>query len=49
MTITLFTIGALAGSTTGTLDIAVGGTLAVSAAQAIGTYTGTYQVTASYN
>lgn len=49
MTINLFTVGALAGSPLGTLDIAVGGTLAVQAAQAVGTYTGTYQVTASYN
>ncbi len=49
MTITLFTVGALAGTTSGTLDIAVGGTLAVGARQAIGTYNGTYQVTASYN
>ncbi len=49
MTINLFTVGALTGSPTGTLDIAVGGTLTVSAAQAVGTYTGTYQVTASYN
>ena len=49
MTITLFTVGALTGSPVGTLDIAVGGTLAVGAAQPVGTYTGTYQITASYN
>jgi hypothetical protein len=49
MTITLFTVGALTGSPVGTLDIAVGGTLSVGAAQPIGTYTGTYQITASYN
>lgn len=49
MTINLFTVGALTGSPAGTLDIAVGGTLAIQAAQAVGTYTGTYQVTASYN
>lgn len=49
MTITLFTVGALPGSPVGTLDIAVGGTLAVGAGQPIGTYTGTYQITASYN
>lgn len=49
MTITLFTVGALNGSPAGTRDIAVGGTLAVGAAQAIGTYNGTYQITASYN
>jgi hypothetical protein len=49
MTITLFTVGALTGAPTGSLDIAVGGTLAVQAAQSVGTYTGTYQVTASYN
>ena len=49
MTITLFTVGALTGSPVGTLDIAVGGTLAVGAAQPIGTYNGTYQITASYN
>lgn len=49
MTITLFTVGALSGSPVGTLDIAVGGTLAVGAAQPIGTYNGTYQITASYN
>ncbi|MEI6643665.1 MAG: DUF4402 domain-containing protein [Novosphingobium sp.] len=49
MTITLFTVGALTGSPVGTLDIAVGGTLAVGGAQPVGTYTGTYQITASYN
>ncbi|WP_298169247.1 DUF4402 domain-containing protein [Novosphingobium sp.] len=49
MTITLFTVGALTGSPVGTLDIAVGGTLAVGAAQTVGTYNGTYQITASYN
>jgi hypothetical protein len=49
MTITLFTVGALTGSPVGTLDIAVGGTLAVGAAQPVGTYSGTYQITASYN
>jgi hypothetical protein len=49
MTITLFTVGALTGSPVGTLDIAVGGTLAVGASQPIGTYNGSYQVTASYN
>ncbi|OYU34918.1 DUF4402 domain-containing protein [Novosphingobium sp. PASSN1] len=49
MTINLFTVGALTGSPVGTLDIAVGGTLAVGAAQPIGTYNGTYQITASYN
>lgn len=49
MTITLFTVGALTGSPVGTLDIAVGGTLAVGAAQSVGTYNGTYQITASYN
>lgn len=49
MTITLFTVGALTGSPVGTLDIAVGGTLAVGAAQPVGTYNGTYQITASYN
>ena len=49
MTITLFTVGALTGSPVGTLDIAVGGTLAVGAAQPVGTYTGTYQITATYN
>lgn len=49
MTITLFTVGALTGSPAGTLDIAVGGTLAVGAAQPVGTYTGTYQITATYN
>ncbi|MBX9885892.1 MAG: DUF4402 domain-containing protein [Novosphingobium sp.] len=49
MTITLFTVGALTGSPVGTLDIGVGGTLAIGAAQPLGTYTGTYQVTASYN
>ena len=49
MTINLFTVGALTGSPVGTLDIAVGGTLSVQAAQSVGTYTGTYQITASYN
>jgi len=49
MTITLFTVGALTGSPVGTLDIAVGGTLTVQGSQAIGTYNGTYQITASYN
>lgn len=49
MTITLFTVGALTGSPVGTLDIAVGGTLAVGASQPVGTYNGTYQITASYN
>lgn len=49
MTINLFTVGALTGSPVGTLDIAVGGTLAIQASQSVGTYTGTYQVTASYN
>lgn len=49
MTITLFTVGALTGSPVGTLDIAVGGTLAVGASQPVGTYSGTYQITASYN
>lgn len=49
MTITLFTVGALSGSPSGTRDIAVGGTLSVGAAQAVGTYNGTYQITASYN
>jgi hypothetical protein len=49
MTITLFTVGALTGSPVGTLDIAVGGTLAVGASQQVGTYNGTYQITASYN
>ena len=49
MIITLFTVGALTGSPVGTLDIAVGGTLTVGAAQPVGTYSGTYQITASYN
>lgn len=49
MTINLFTVGALTGSPAGSLDIAVGGTISVQAAQTVGTYTGTYQVTASYN
>lgn len=49
MSITLFTVGALTGSPVGTLDIAVGGTLTVLAAQTVGTYNGTYQITASYN
>jgi Domain of unknown function (DUF4402) len=49
MTITLFTVGALSGSPSGTLDIAVGGTLAVQASQTVGTYNGTYQITAAYN
>jgi hypothetical protein len=49
MTINLFTVGALTGSPVGTLDIAVGGTLSVAAAQSVGTYSGTYQITASYN
>jgi len=49
MTITLFTVGALTGSPVGTLDIAVGGTLSIQAGQAVGTYTGTYQITATYN
>lgn len=49
MTITFFTVGALTGAPSGSLDIAVGGTLAVGAAQTVGTYTGTYQITASYN
>ncbi len=49
MTITLFTVGALTGSPVGTLDIAVGGTLAVAGSQPVGTYNGTYQITASYN
>lgn len=49
MTITLFTVGALTGSPVGTLDIAVGGTLAVGGGQPIGTYAGSYQITASYN
>ena len=49
MTITLFTVGALTGSPAGTLDIAVGGTLTVQGSQAIGTYNGTYQITATYN
>ena len=49
MTITLFTVGALTGSPVGSLDIAVGGTLAVGASQPVGTYNGTYQITASYN
>ncbi|WP_298188774.1 DUF4402 domain-containing protein [Novosphingobium sp.] len=49
MIITLFTVGALTGSPVGTLDIAVGGTLTVGGAQPVGTYSGTYQITASYN
>jgi hypothetical protein len=49
MTITLFTVGALTGSPVGTLVIAVGGTLAVGGGQPIGTYSGSYQITASYN
>jgi hypothetical protein len=49
MTITLFTVGALTGSAVGTLDIAVGGTLTVQGGQAVGTYNGTYQITATYN
>ena len=48
MIINLFTVGALAGSAAGTLNIAVGGTLAVNANQAIGSYSGTYQITAAY-
>lgn len=49
MAINLFTVDPLAGSPVGTLNIAVGGTLTVQAAQSPGTYTGSYQVTASYN
>ncbi|WP_295529809.1 DUF4402 domain-containing protein [Novosphingobium sp. Chol11] len=48
MNISLFTVGALPGSTSGTLDIAVGGTLSVSAAQTPGAYSGTYRITATY-
>jgi hypothetical protein len=48
MTISLFTVGALTGSPVGTLDIAVGGTLAVSANQPVGSYSGTYQITVNY-
>jgi len=48
MIISLFTVGALTGSPAGTLDIAVGGTLAVSAAQTPGAYSGTYQITVTY-
>jgi hypothetical protein len=48
MTISLFTVGALTGSAVGTLDIAVGGTLTVSANQTVGAYSGTYQITATY-
>ena len=49
MTISLFTVGALTGSAVGTLDIAVGGTLTVQGGQTIGTYSGTYQIIATYN
>lgn len=49
MTISLFTVGALSGSPAGTLDIAVGGTLTVQGSQTVGTYNGTYQITASYD
>ncbi len=48
MTISLFTVGALAGSAVGTLDIAVGGTLSVKANQTVGAYSGTYQITVTY-
>jgi hypothetical protein len=48
MTISLFTVGALTGSPAGTLDIAVGGTLTVGANQTVGPYSGTYQITATY-
>jgi hypothetical protein len=48
MNISLFTVGALTGSAAGTLDIAVGGTLAVGANQTPGAYSGTYQITAIY-
>ncbi len=48
MTISLFTVGALTGSPAGTLDIAVGGTLAVGANQAVGAYNGIYKITATY-
>lgn len=49
MTITLFAASSLTGSPSGMLEIAVGGTLAVGAAQPVGTYNGTYEITASYN